>query len=293
MPVVKQILWMLLSTLMFALMYFFIKVTADKNISLPQIVLFRGFIPFIIIFFWGIYKKKILFPNNWKLHVIRSLCGTLSMWLGFCAISKLTLSTSTCLNYTGPIFIGIGNFLYFKHKKLDYLIYIPILLGFLGILLILQPSINNNEWLYVLFGIGAGFLSAISMLQIQQLHLINEPEWRIVFIFSIFICITSLLYLLISGWICLDFISLCYLTLVGIFGLLGQLFMTKALSIGSLIIPASIQYVTIVFSTIIDFLILKEKIGMLSLLGIIFVIISGLFSAFLNYNKNIKIINKS
>lgn len=287
MVAIKQIYWMLLSTIMFSLMVSLIKISANHGVVLQQIIFFRGFIPASIIFSWALYKRKNLLPDSWKFHLFRSCSGVISMWLGFFAIAKLNLSTATCLNSTGPIFIAIWNIFHKKYYVNDYLKYLSILLGFLGIVLILQPNIENNQYIYMILGISSGFFTAISMLQIYKLHLEKEPEWRTVLIFSVFICIVSLLFLYDKNkWTNLDNKSFLYLMLIGSFGLFGQLFMTRALSMGPALIPASIQYVTVILTNFIDSIILKEKIGFLSFFGILLVIFAGLMSIFVNYKIN-------
>ena len=63
---------------------------------------------------------------------------------------------------------------------------IAVALGFLGVIAVLRPSINEDQWLAALLGMGAGAMSAIAMLQIRQLGRIGEPEYRVVFYFSLF-----------------------------------------------------------------------------------------------------------
>src|SRR5699024_2596853 len=119
----------------------------------------------------------------WKLHLWRNVAGILSMWLGFFAISHLPLSTAISLNYTAPLFIA-GWMLGWGGSQRDLVRIAAVLLGFLGVLAVLRPSIGHEHLLAALMGLGAGAMSAIAMMQIRQLGRVGEPEWRTVFIFS-------------------------------------------------------------------------------------------------------------
>jgi hypothetical protein len=63
-----------------------------------------------------------------------------------------------------------------------------VALGFLGVVAVLRPSINESQWLAALLGLGSGALSAIAMMQIRQLGRIGEPRMAHGLIFSVAVC---------------------------------------------------------------------------------------------------------
>lgn len=156
-----QALWMLLASVMFAIMGSFVKLSAEHGASLAQVVLFRGLPSIILLLIWARAARQSIVPNSWRLHVWRNLSGVTSMWLGFYAISHLPLATATSLNYTAPLFIACW-MLGWGGAQRDLVRIVAVALGFLGVIAVLRPSINDDQWLAALLGLLAGALSAIA-----------------------------------------------------------------------------------------------------------------------------------
>ena len=95
-----QALWTLLASAMFAIMGSFVKLAAEHQASMPQIVLFRGAPSVVMLAYWAYVRKLDLAPIAWRPHLIRNVTGVTSMWLGFYAIASLPLATATSLTYT-------------------------------------------------------------------------------------------------------------------------------------------------------------------------------------------------
>lgn len=139
-----QALWMLLASAMFAIMRSFVKLSTEHGASLPQIVLFRGLPSVILLLVWARAGRQSIVPTSWKLHLWRNLSGVSSMWLGFYAISHLPLATATSLNYTGPLFIACW-MLGWGGAQRDPVRIGAVALGFLGVVAVLRPSINESQ----------------------------------------------------------------------------------------------------------------------------------------------------
>src|SRR3546814_4243153 len=65
-------------------------------------------------------------------------------------------------------------------------------------------------------------MAAVAMMQIRQLGRVGEPEWRTVFIFSCFVCLSSLVGLALEGWKDIGVVSWFALTGVGVLGLRSE-----------------------------------------------------------------------
>ena len=177
-----QALWMLVASAMFAIMGSFVKLGTEHGASLPLVVLFRGLPSVILLLIWARAGRQSIVPTSWKLHLWRNLSGVTSMWLGFYAIAHLPLATATSLNYTAPLFIACW-MLGWGGAQRDAVRITAVALGFLGVIAVLRPSINDDQWLAALLGLTAGAMSAVAMMQIRQLGRIGEPEWRTVLFF--------------------------------------------------------------------------------------------------------------
>lgn len=280
-----QSLWMLLACVMFALMGACVKIAADYDANLPQIILFRGLPSVVLLLVWTQYHKRSLRPLSWKAHLLRNGFGVTSMWLGFTALSMLPLPTAISLNYTAPLFIG-GWMLFFGGAQRDPIRIIAVLLGFFGVLAILRPSIQHDQLPYAFIGLMAGAAGAVAMMQIGQLGRSGEPEWRTVFIFSCVVCSTGVLALSVLGWPQIQWQAYAALASVGISGLFGQLAMTRAFGLGSALLTAVLQYSTIIFAAILSILVWGDIPDLIAWAGMALIIISGLISAWRTYSEN-------
>ncbi|TEA78424.1 DMT family transporter [Allopusillimonas ginsengisoli] len=280
-----QSLWMLLASIMYAGMGACVKVASDLGASLAHVVLFRGIPSVLLLFVWTRYTHRRLTPPSWKLHLWRNVAGIFSMWLGFFAISHLPLSTAISLNYTAPLFIA-GWMLGWGGSQRDPVRIVAVLLGFLGVLAVLRPSIGHEHLLAAFMGLGAGAMSAIAMMQIRQLGRVGEPEWRTVFIFSFCVCLSSVPGIAIQGVATVSLGAWAALTGVGVLGLIGQLAMTRAFGLGSALLTAALQYTTIIFAAILGFAVWGTVPDVIAWAGMGLIIASGLLSIWRTYNED-------
>lgn len=280
-----QSLWMLLASMMFAGMGACVKVASDYGASLPHVVLFRGAPSVLLLGFWALATRRTLAPTSWKLHIWRNVSGIASMWLGFYAIAHLPLPTAVSLNYTAPLFIA-GWMLGWGGTQRDPVRIAAVLLGFLGVMAVLRPSVEQSHLLPAGLGLCAGALSAIAMMQIRELGRVGEPEWRTVFIFSCCVCLTSFAGLAIEGWREIDARAWLALTGVGLLGLVGQLAMTRAFGLGSALLTAALQYTTIIFAAVLGFVFWGDLPDIIAWAGMALIIASGLLSIWRTYSED-------
>lgn len=268
---------MLVASAMFALMGSFVKMAAEYGASLPQIVLFRGFPSVVLLLVWARAGRRSIVPTSWRLHVWRNVAGISSMWLGFFALSQLPLATAISLNYTAPLFIACW-MLGWGGAQRDPIRILAVVLGFVGVISILRPSVNDDQWLAASFGLIAGATSAVAMMQIRQLGRVGEPEWRTVLFFSTGVCLSSALGLAIDGWGYTGWQG--YLALVGIgtAGMFGQLAMTRAFGVGSALLTAALQYTTIIFAALLGMGLWGDRPDGLAWAGMGLIIAAGLLS---------------
>ena len=272
-----QALWTLLASAMFAVMGSFVKLAAEHQASMPQIVLFRGAPSVVMLLYWAHARKLDLAPVAWRPHLIRNITGVTSMWLGFYAIASLPLATATSLTYTAPLFIA-GWILARGATHRDPVCIASVVFGFLGVLAVLQPSLSIQQLVPAALGLLAGGLAAIAMMQIRTIGRLGEPEWRTVLIFSAIVVASSVIGLIIGDWGAADWVGWASLLAIGASGLVGQLAMTRAFGQGSALLNAALQYTTIIFAALIGLGFWDESLNIIGVAGIACVISAGLLS---------------
>ena len=115
-----------------------------------QVLFLRFFIGFIPIFFI-IPKDKLL--NFYKtsrpgLHAFRAISGALAIIALFYGLRELPLADVVSLTFGGPIFVTVAS-IFFLSEKVGIKRWFAVLLGFVGMLLIVQPAFIDLNYYYI------------------------------------------------------------------------------------------------------------------------------------------------
>lgn len=270
-----QSLWMLVASLMFACMGASIKFALESGASLSSVVLFRAMPSVICILIWAILTKHSLKTQHFASHFKRNVSGVTSLWLSFYGLGILPLATSTSLNYTSSLCIGLYVVITAHHIKQDLGRLFSVLLGFAGVILVLRPSINEDQWLGIVAALLAGICSAFAMFQVKSLGRLGEPVWRTVFYFSSVGTITGLLFVKAEDFAGLSVQTWIVLVMTGVFGMFGQLCLTQAYGAGSPIIAAVLQYANLIFSVFLGILFWNTIPDLLAWIGMSMIVLAG------------------
>jgi S-adenosylmethionine uptake transporter len=270
---------------MYSVMGAFVKLSGEHGASLTEVALFRGLPSVLLLFFWARRNDQPIITKTWRLHIWRNVSGVTAMWLGFYAISHLPLATATSLSYTSPLFIACW-MLGWGGAQRDPVRIAAIALGFLGVIVVLRPSITEDQWMPAMLGLMSGVLAAVAMMQIRQIGRAGEPEWRTVLFFSAAVCLSSAVGLVFDSWGKADLIGYASLVGVGLVGLLVQLAQTRAFGRGSALLTAALQYSTIIFAMVIGIVFWHDKPDALSWAGSGLIILAGLISAWCTVRRS-------
>ena len=277
-----QSLWMLVASALFAVLGACVKLAAARY-HIAEIVLYRGLTGVVALAAYAQFTQRPLgTPIPWT-HFRRGAVGTAALSLWFFAASTLPLGTATALNYTSSLFLAafiLGAALRAR-RPMNVPLMLTIALGFVGVLLVLQPSFGAGQSLGAAAGLLSGLLSATAYWYVRDLARQGEPEWRIVFYFSL-----SVLALGVGGSMIIGFTDhtpagAALLAAVGITALLAQLAMTRAYALGHALLTASLQYSAIVFSATLGVIIFADRIALAGWIGMAIIIGSGALATWL------------
>jgi S-adenosylmethionine uptake transporter len=279
-------LWIALSSALFALMAACVKQAAEQYHPM-EIVFYRGLVGVVLL---GMAMRwrgdTVATPHPWA-HGWRSAIGVTSLALWFYAISGLPLSTATTLNYMSGIWIAV--FLMgaamLNRQAIDWRLSATVLTGFLGVILILRPTIQSEQAWHAMGGLMSGLCAGFALLQVASLGRLGEPESRTVFYFSLGSMVAGALSMLVVGASPHTWAGAGLLLAVGGLSALAQMAMTRAFARGSALLNAALQYLGIVFSVLFGLLLFGEKPDVLSLLGIAVIIGSGIAATWLRLRQ--------
>ena len=204
--------------------------------------------------------------------------------LFFYAISALPLATAITLNYTSPLFLALLLTLWLKEKPHWRLIG-AILVGFVGVVLLLRPNLHTEQIIGGVMGLTSGFLAGIAYLNVKQLGALGEPDWRVVFYFTLICTLGAGAWMLIHQFHALSWQTLPILLGLGTTATLAQLAMTRAYRVGKTLVVGSLAYSTVIFASLFGILFWDEWLSPFSWLGIGLIVTSGVLSAFWRPSK--------
>ncbi|TFV89767.1 DMT family transporter [Oxalobacteraceae bacterium OM1] len=288
-----QSLWMLFASFTFSIMSVCVKL-ASATYSTSEIVLYRGFVGTLFLAGFitlqgGGFKTR--FPMQ---HLWRGVVGVIALWMWFYAIARLPIATGMTLNYTSPIWIAIFLFgvnWWRGSSRFEWGLAIAVLFSFIGVTLLLRPSVHSNQGMAAAIGIASGMLSALAYLQVRKLGQMGEPEYRVVFYFSLTGLITGVLgNFAESGFTGVPALTphahtakgLFLLLAIGITATVAQIAMTRAYRLGKTLVTANLQYTGIVFSSVWGVLLWGDLLDWMGWAGIAIILASGSAATFYN-----------
>jgi len=267
---------MLVAGFLFGCMGVFVKLGAPY-FSHNELVFYRSFVGLLMIYAVIRQQGLSLATRQWRSHLWRGLSGTLALMLFFYCITVLPLATAVTLNYTSPLFLVILTMLVFKERFHAPLVF-SIAAGFVGVALLLQPTLERNQLVPGLLGLISGFLAGIAMLNVRELGRQGEPEWRVVFYFSLIASLFSGIVMLFDTVHPPGMASLLILIGLGGSATLAQLALTRAYRTGTTLVVGSLSFSTVVFASLFGMILWGEALSLSGWVGMAFIIASGVLS---------------
>jgi drug/metabolite transporter (DMT)-like permease len=287
---------MVLGALLFATMGVVVKI-ASGWFSSGELVLGRGLIG--IVFLWLLARNRgvSLATRYPGMHAWRSTIGVVSLGAWFYAIAHMPLATAVTLNYMSSVWIAAflvgGSLLAWvpvpgrdgrvARPPLQAPLVLTVLAGFVGVVLMLRPSVDASQGFAGLLGLLSGLTAAFAYMQVVALSRIGEPELRTVFYFAVGSAVAGAMATAATGfsgagsW---TWPHALWLLPIGLLAALGQLCMTRAYATaktqsGTLLV-ANLQYSGIVFAAFYSVVLFNDRIDGTGWAGMALIIVSGI-----------------
>jgi len=273
-------LWMLLAAVLFATMGVCVKF-ASEHFHALDIVFYRGLVGVVVLGVVMRQQRVTLRSPVPMMHFWRSLVGVVSLVGWFYSIGQLPLTTAVTLNYTSSVWIAtflLGGAVLFNqrsHGTNQTPLMLTIILGFVGVALVLRPTLSAGQLVGGMVGLLSGMLAALAYLQVASLARAGEPDSRTVWYFSLGAVLVGGLGMLVVGGTAWSGWQGVWLLPIGLLALGGQLCMTRAYASGATLVVANLQYTGIIFASLYGVWIFGDHIDALAGLGIGLIIVSG------------------
>ena len=275
-----QALWMVLASFLFASMGVCVKL-ASSNFNAFELVLYRGLVGMVFMVLIVQARGSGLRTRFPGMQAWRSLIGVISLVAWFYAIAYLPLATAVTLNYMSSIWVAaflIGGALLYTRGPMQPrqgLLMLTVLTGFGGVVMILRPTLEQNQLFAGLIGLMSGLLAALAYIQVTALGRVGEPEERTVFYFALGSALGGGIGVMFTGLSEWNWEAAVWLLPIGVLASIAQWCMTRAYSQGPTLVAANLQYSGIVFAALYSLLLFGDQIPLLGWLGMVVIVVSG------------------
>jgi drug/metabolite transporter (DMT)-like permease len=284
-------LWMVFASFMFGAMGAAVKL-ASSTYTTSELMMYRGIIGALLMYALVAMRGGSLRTAFAYAHLWRCFVGVTSLWMWFFAIGRLPLATAVTLNYLAPVWIAawmLCHGWWSAGKRIEWPLIAAIVMSFAGVVLVLQPAMASNQLVGGIVAVGSSVLTAMAYMQVRHLGQLGEPEYRVVFYFSIASVVAgfggAFLEQRAPGlgpFTAHTMDGAMLLLAVGVCATIAQVAMTRAYRYGKVLVVANLQYTGIIFSSLWGMYLWNDRFDALVWFGMLVILASGMAATFYN-----------
>jgi drug/metabolite transporter (DMT)-like permease len=249
---------------------------ASPGVSSGVLVFFQYAISLVVLAPWflkgGVASLR---TERWGLQLMWAVFGLASQFLLFVALNLQTpLMDAVLLANSSPLFIPLVAWVWLKARP-DARLWISLIIGFVGIILILQPNTGTlSSGMPV--ALVAGICSAIGLSAAGRLQLTDPPARTLFWYFAM----SSVLAvpLLVTSWQPPPASAWPYLLGIGASMALAQVLTVLAYKQASPSRLSPFNYSVVIFSALIGWVVWQEVPNLLTVVGVLLVAAGGILS---------------
>jgi len=264
----------------FTFMMELIKATSQE-VPIGQQVFFRAFFTLLVVMGWlstrGDFPKA-LRTSNILDHTWRGLAGAAAMSLRFFALGVLSFPEVAALGFTTPLILTVLAALILGETVRAFRL-TTVALGFMGVLIVLWPTLNMDgarstlEIIGATAMLGSAALAALAQIFVRRM-VATEGTAQIVFYFSLLITVLSLCTLPF-GWVKPSFEATAMLITAGVIGGIGQICLTAAYRHAPASVVAPFDYTSMLLALALAYFWFSEIPTLWTITGAAVIITSG------------------
>lgn len=271
------ILFMIFSMAAFAVEDIFIKLLSN-DWPVAQILMYTGFVGTLIFVILAkrqgapIFTRDLLVPTS-LFRMTGDLFGSLAF---VTAISLVDMSLVAAILQATPIVVTMAAALLLG-EQVGWRRWSAIFVGLLGVLLVLRPGLDGFEpaALLAVFAVLMMALRDIS----TRIMTVNIPSMTMgIYGFVMLILAGLILAPFQTNFAQPDAGSLLFVILAGVTGSLGYFAVIRATRVGDVSVISPFRYSRLVFALILAVIVLGERPDVLTLIGALIIILSGLYT---------------
>ena len=261
----------------FAFMAAMIKLGHEANISLPELVFYRFAFGLPPLLAWIALTGNF---SAWRTkrpgaHLARALLGLSTMVLGFSALAFLPLAEATTISFVAPLFAVLLSALILGEKVGRYR-WSAVMVGFVGVLIVMQPSGSGLPPIGLLLALLAAFGVAAVTITIRDIGRTESTPTTVLWFTSSAMLLSGALMPFFAQ--SHDSYEWTVLAALGLLGGIGQLLMTSSLRYAPVPVVVPFDYVQLLWAVLLGWLLWNTHPVATSWVGAAVIVCSGLFT---------------
>ena len=253
----------------------FVRLAGD-SLPLAQILFIRGLITTVVLLafaiYGGIFSVKVSKKDKLRIF-FRSIAEALTAYFFLTAVMNMPFANVTAILQILPMTITLAAAFIFK-EKVGIIRISLILIGFLGVILIINPSADGFN-LYALYALISVFLITIRDLITRKLSS-KVPTLLPTVSASIGVLLFSVILLINIPLQPLNMQNSSFILLAAFFIVFGYYTAVLVMRSGEISFISPFRYTAILFALIFGFIFFDEKPDKIAFLGIIIVMLAGI-----------------
>ncbi len=246
--------------------------------ALPTSVIsfFQSFISLVVFLPWvlrgGTGQMR---TGRLPVHVLRALAGLLSQVLYFWSVKQMSLVDAVLLVNAAPLFIPVIALMW-QGTRIAPAVLASLAVGFVGVVLIIKPGPELLANPSSLIALSAALFSAIALVTVNTLSRTDRPDTILFYYFLIASVATAPFAAL--EWKTPSLEEWGLLIGVGVFMALAQLLIILAYQHATASQIAPFNYSVVIFSGLIGWIVWRNALDAVAVLGILLVSAGGILS---------------
>jgi len=263
----------------------FVRLAGD-SLPLAQILFFRGLLTTIalllVAFYTGVFKLKVPNQDKWLIF-FRSVTEALTAYFFLTAVMNMPFANVTAVLQILPMTVTLAAAIFFKEKVGLFRILL-ILLGFLGVILIINPAKDGFN-MYAGYALISVFLITTRDLLSRKLSV--DVSTLIPTVSASFgVLLFSIVLTINTAFQPLNLENSFFIGSAAFFIIFGYYTAVLVMRAGEISFISPFRYTAVLFALILGFIFFNERPDKTALLGMIIVMFSGIVLMMRNNSVN-------
>ena len=253
----------------------FVRLAGD-SLPLAQILFIRGLITTVLLLafaiYGGVFSLKVSKKDKWRIF-FRSIAEALTAYFFLTAVMEMPFANVTAILQILPMTVTLAAAFVFK-EKVGIIRISLILIGFFGVVLIINPSADGFN-LYAVYALIAVVLITIRDLITRKLSS-EVPTLLPTVSASIGVLLFSVILLINTPLQPLNTQNSLFIFLAAFFIVFGYYTAVLVMRSGEISFISPFRYTAILFALILGFIFFDEKPDITAFVGIVIVMLAGI-----------------